>query len=118
MPLYFTSDGQINGVVPFDLAPNVAHQVIVQRGAAYSVPAPVTISTAAPAAFTANSTGSGLGIYEGYTPDGTAFLVDENHPVSAGDVIVIYCTGLGPVTPAVPSARRPRIRRSLRPRVR
>jgi len=103
MPLYFTSDGQINGVVPFDVAPNATHQVIVQRGNAYSVPASVTISAASPAVFTSDSTGSGLGIYEAYKADGTSFLVDENHATSAGDVIVIYCTGLGPVTPAVPS---------------
>jgi uncharacterized protein (TIGR03437 family) len=103
MPLYFTSDGQINGVIPFDVPPNATHQVIVQRGNAYSVPASVTISAASPAAFTSNATGSGAGIYEAYRADGTSFLVDENHPTSAGDVIVIYCTGLGPVTPAVSS---------------
>ena len=39
-----------------------------------------------------------FGVKSGTT---TQFLVDANQPVSAGDAIVIYCAGLGPVNPPV-----------------
>ena len=34
-------------------------------------------------------------------PDGKQFLVTSSTPAKVGDVLIIYCAGLGPVTPAV-----------------
>lgn len=98
LPLNFAGNGQINAIVPFDVAVNTTQQLIVQQGTALSVPEPVVLSPAQPAVFTQDQSGKGLGVIVGYKADGSAqFLVDAAHPVSAGDTLVIYCTGLGPV---------------------
>jgi uncharacterized protein (TIGR03437 family) len=56
------------------------------------------VATAQPAIFTQNQAGTGQGaIVNG----ATNILADSKNPVHAGDVISIYCTGLGPVSPAV-----------------
>jgi uncharacterized protein (TIGR03437 family) len=99
MPLLFTSDGQINAVVPYETAVNTTQQVILIRGSSTSVPQTLTVAAAAPGIFTADSSGKGQGIIFG--PSGS--LADPAHPVKAGDVVVIYCTGLGKVSPAVPT---------------
>ncbi|HKD05858.1 MAG TPA: hypothetical protein VKB79_08145 [Bryobacteraceae bacterium] len=102
LPLNYVGNGQINAVVPFDIPVNAMQQVIVQANGALSVPQPVLLSTAQPAIFTQDQSGHGLGVIVDYKPDGTApFLVDHSHAASAGDVLVIYCTGLGPVDQAV-----------------
>ena len=98
MPLLFTSDGQINAVVPYETAVNTTQQVVLTRGSSTSVPQNLTIAAAAPGIFT-DSTRPGQGIIFG--PSGS--LADSAHPVKAGDVVVIYCTGLGKVSPAVPT---------------
>jgi uncharacterized protein (TIGR03437 family) len=99
LPLNFAGNGQINAIVPFDIPVNAVQQLIVQQNGALSVPEPVVLSPAQPAIFTQDFSGQGLGIIVGFKADGSAtnFLVDHTHPVSAGDTLVIYCTGLGPV---------------------
>jgi uncharacterized protein (TIGR03437 family) len=99
MPLLFSSDGQVNAVVPFETTVNTTQQVILTRGSSTSVPQPLTISAAAPGIFTADSSGKGQGIIFG--PSGS--IADAAHPVKAGDVVVIYCTGLGKVDHPVPT---------------
>jgi uncharacterized protein (TIGR03437 family) len=102
LPLNYAGNGQINAIVPFDSPVNTQQQVIVQTGAALSVPEPVVLSAAQPAIFTQDQSGGGLGVIVGYKADGSAnFLIDASHPVSAGDYLVIYCTGLGPVDQSV-----------------
>jgi uncharacterized protein (TIGR03437 family) len=98
VPLYFTSTGQINAIVPFNVSVNTNQQLLVFANGAVSVPEPVVLATAQPAIFTRDQTGKGLGVIVGYkSHTSTPFLIDSKHPVSAGDTLVIYCTGLGPV---------------------
>ncbi len=98
LPLFYTSNSQLNAQVPFSLPLNSQQQLVVQYGNTLSVPAPVSVSAAQPAIFTQNQAGTGQGaIVNGVTN----VLADSNNPVHAGDVIAIYCTGLGPVSPAV-----------------
>jgi uncharacterized protein (TIGR03437 family) len=98
LPLNFAGTGQINAIVPFDMPVNTVQQLIVQQNGALSVPEPVVLSPAQPAIFTQDQSGSGLGVIVGFKADGSgSFLVDHSHPVSTGDVLVVYCTGLGPV---------------------
>jgi uncharacterized protein (TIGR03437 family) len=98
VPLYFTSAGQINGIVPFNVSVNTTQQLLVSANGALSLPEPIVLATAQPAIFTRDQTGRGLGVIVGYKPHtSTPFLIDSQHPVSAGDTLVIYCTGLGPV---------------------
>ena len=103
LPLLFVSDGQINGVVPFDLAPKMQYQLIVQRGTSISVPVTVTVTSAQPAILSANGSGSGQGQIYRIDAAGSAALADEQTPAQAGQALVIYCAGLGTVAPNVPA---------------
>jgi uncharacterized protein (TIGR03437 family) len=97
-PLYFTSTGQINAIVPFTVPVNTTQQLLVSANGALSVPEPVVLATAQPAIFTRDNSGKGPGVIVAYKPHtSTPFTIDAQHPVSAGDTLVIYCTGLGPI---------------------
>jgi uncharacterized protein (TIGR03437 family) len=103
LPLYFTSAGQIDAIVPYDIAPNSMQQVIVQNGAAVSEPQMVAVGAAQPGVFTQNQSGSGPGSILGQKAGGVAALNTAANPASAGDYLLIYCTGLGTVSPGVPA---------------
>ena len=97
-PLLFSSDGQVNAMIPYGTALNTEHQLIVMRGSTISVPQAVTVSAVAPGIFTKDGSGKGQGtIFVGNSSN----LADAAHPAHAGNVVVIYCTGLGEVHPAV-----------------
>lgn len=98
IPLYFTSDGQINALVPYGLTTNNTLQVVVTRGGAYSTPTGLTFADGGPAVFL-NAQGGGIAV--GVKADGTQYLVDANHPTTAGDYLVVYCAGLGAVNQSV-----------------
>jgi uncharacterized protein (TIGR03437 family) len=100
-PIQYASSGQINFLVPFDLAPNSTQQLIVIQGSTYSPPEPITIAPAQPAVFTQNQSGQGPGAITVVKANGTQFSADASHPASAGDTLVIYCAGLGAVAPSV-----------------
>jgi uncharacterized protein (TIGR03437 family) len=100
LPLYFTSTGQIDAIVPYDIEPNSMQQVIVQNGLAASQPQTVAVGTASPGVFTQNQSGSGPGSILGQKVGGNPALNTAANPVSARDYLWIYCTGLGTVTPA------------------
>jgi uncharacterized protein (TIGR03437 family) len=99
LPLLFTSGGQVNVVVPFDVPVNTTQQLVVQKGSAISIPQSVVIADAQPAIFTQNGFGTGAALINVYQPDGAA--LPNNSSVSAGDVIILYCSGLGAVSPPV-----------------
>jgi len=101
MPLLFTGTGQINAIIPYDVAPNATQQLIVQQNLAYSLPEPITLAPAQPGVYTQSQSGTGIGVIVVVQPDGTQFEADSSHPASAGDALVIYCTGLGAVNPLV-----------------
>jgi uncharacterized protein (TIGR03437 family) len=98
LPLLYASDGQVNAQVPYDVAVNTELQLLVKRGDALSVPLSVTVAAAQPAIFTVDQSGSGQGVIV----DGVTNLLNGvANPARAGDTVVIYCTGLGNVTPPV-----------------
>lgn len=97
LPLLYTSEGQINAQVPYDLPVNTQHQVVVRRGTTLSVPEPFVVAAAVPGIFTKNEQGFG---------QGAIFRLDGRHaePGSAarkGEEVSIFCTGLGAVDPAI-----------------
>jgi uncharacterized protein (TIGR03437 family) len=106
IPLLFVSETQVNAMIPYGLPVNVEHEVIVQRGRTYALPAPVVLADAQPAVFTKDQTGAGQGII--VTSEGA--LADAANPVAPGDVVLIFGAGFGDVDPgieagdAVPSA--------------
>jgi uncharacterized protein (TIGR03437 family) len=99
MPLFFVSDAQINAMLPYGIAVNRPYQVIVQRGTSSTIPESITLAAAGPAVFTKDQTGIGPGLVF----DAQFRSNDTTNPAAAGDAIVIYTTGLGDVTPAIPA---------------
>jgi adhesin/invasin len=93
VPLLFSSTGQVNAIIPYGMAINTTQQVFVSLGASISVPEPITLAGAAPGIFTVDG-------QQGIVFDG-ANIANPANPAKAGDVLVIYCTGLGEVTPSV-----------------
>ena len=80
LPLYFVSPGQVNAQVPFDLNVNTQHQIQVRSGVTASQPIYVDVAPAQPAIFA---------------------IVPPRAPARAGDVLVIYASGLGLVSPQI-----------------
>jgi uncharacterized protein (TIGR03437 family) len=104
LPLLFANNGQINAVVPFGLPVNAMQQLlVVSQDVAYSMPETVFIADVNPAVFTQNQSGKGAGVITVVRPDGTQFNATPATPASSGDALVIYCTGLGSVVPAIPA---------------
>jgi uncharacterized protein (TIGR03437 family) len=102
-PLLYASNGQVNAQVPYGIAVNAAQQLVISVGSTISTPQAVTLAAAAPGVFTKDGSGSGQGIIEGVDANQVQTLADSDHPVVAGEAIIIYCTGLGEVNPAVPT---------------
>ncbi len=98
IPVYYASNGQVNAILPYGLAVNTTQQILVSTGSSLSVPQSFTVASAAPGIF---ATTGGQGIIQGYDANGNVTLADAGHPVTAGQTIVIYCTGLGEVTPSI-----------------
>jgi uncharacterized protein (TIGR03437 family) len=101
LPLEVTSAGQINAVMPYDAAVNGVRQLIVQRNGMDSMPETVLLAPTQPAVFTLDQSGKGAGAIVVVKPDGTQFVNSPTQPATAGDFLVIYCTGLGAVSPPV-----------------
>lgn len=100
-PLSFSSNGQLNAIIPYGLKVNAGQQIIIARGSTLSVAQAVTLAPSSPGIFTIDGTGTGQAKAYVVQPDQSQVLADGNHPAIAGDQIVIYCTGLGEVTPAL-----------------
>jgi trimeric autotransporter adhesin len=98
LPILYTNTGQLNVQVPYGVPVNTQYQLTVQHGNSLSVPQSLVVAQAEPGIFTVNQQGTGQGSI--VKSDGVT-LVQPGTPATAGDTIVIYCTGLGAVSPAV-----------------
>ena len=101
IPLIFAGDqgtfAQINAVMPYGVNTNTLQQVAVGRGTRRSPYAEVAVAAAQPAVFTVSQAGGGQGIVvDGENP---SVIADAAHPIARGKIIVIYCEGLGAVSP-------------------
>jgi len=96
-PLFYASGGQINAQVPFELQPNTRLQAVVKGVNTITVPETITIAPARPGIFTLPGTTQGAIL------DTQARVVDGAAPAAAGDIVVVYATGLGAVDRAVAS---------------
>jgi len=97
LPLLFASDGQINAQIPYGIPVNTRHQLVVRRGSAVALPESITVAETQPAIFTKNQSGRGQGVIL----DTSFRYAEPGNAVQAGDVIIIYCSGLGAVDPPV-----------------
>ncbi len=103
LPLRYVGSGQVNAQVPFGLTANTQQQLIIRRGSTISVPQDVVVAAAQPAVYTQDQKGI-FGSAQGVIVNGiTNALITAANPARAGDVVVIYCNGLGEVAPPVPS---------------
>jgi uncharacterized protein (TIGR03437 family) len=104
LPILYTSSGQLNVQVPFGTPVNTQYQISVQRDNVLSVPEQLVIAAAQPGVFTVNQQGTGQAVV--FKSDGVT-LAQPGTPATSGETVVLYCTGLGVVTPAVPEGMAP-----------
>ena len=98
-PLLYVSAGQVNALIPFEL-PEIASgstitEPLVLTTAAGTVTQQITLRRNAPAIFTLNGSGTG-----------NAIVLTDGFQLSSAvgsDPIILYATGLGPVTNPVAS---------------
>jgi uncharacterized protein (TIGR03437 family) len=96
LPLYFTSDGQVVGMIPYDVALNTSLQLVARSGNALSSPQPALIIPVRPGVFVQDAA-TALGAI--VRSDGA--VAGPSAPAKPGEVVVVYCTGLGAVNPPV-----------------
>jgi uncharacterized protein (TIGR03437 family) len=101
LPLRYVGGTQINAQVPFGLGINTQQQLIVQNGNALSVPQSLVVAAAQPGIYTQDLSGKGPGIITDYTTGNQE--ITASNPAHIGDTLVIYCNGLGAVSPPVPT---------------
>jgi len=96
LPLLAVSAGQINAQMPYQVSGSV--QIRVRNAAGTSAPASVNVLPSAPKLLTWTMDGKGqaIALHSDYTP------VNSNSPAKTGEVLILYLTGLGAVSPAVP----------------
>ena len=99
-PLFYAGGEQVNLQIPWELAgqsqASLAATLAGQTGAAQTV----NLASYAPGIFTLNGQGTGAGA----VLDSFYNLITPANPAGAGvTVILIYCTGLGPVTNQPPT---------------
>ncbi|MBM3810836.1 MAG: hypothetical protein FJW20_04305 [Acidimicrobiia bacterium] len=102
VPLFFAGDlttfSQINGILPYGLTPHISHQLSLRRAGQLAF-SEVLVSEAQPGIFTVSQTGAGQGvIVHGANP---LLLADAQNPIARGGIVIIYCEGLGPVSPSI-----------------
>jgi uncharacterized protein (TIGR03437 family) len=101
LPLRYVGGTQINAQVPFGLGINTQQQLIVQNDNALSVPQSLVVAAAQPGIYTQDLSGTGPGIITDFTTGNQE--ITASNPAHVGDTLVIYCNGLGAVSPAVPT---------------
>jgi uncharacterized protein (TIGR03437 family) len=95
-PLLLVAERQINLIVPWELSGDSA-VVVVQRGQSSSLGARVALSRQAFGLFSILSTGAGAGVL--LHADGR--VVSRSAPLVPSEVVVLYGTGMGAVSPGV-----------------
>jgi uncharacterized protein (TIGR03437 family) len=101
LPLRYVGGTQINAQVPFGLGIDTQQQLIVQDGNSLSVPQSLVVAAAQPGIYTQDLSGKGPGIITDYTTGNQE--ITASNPAHVGDTLVIYCNGLGAVSPPVPT---------------
>jgi uncharacterized protein (TIGR03437 family) len=108
LPLLFTSDGQLNLYLPPDLPVGTSRLTVSNAGSA-SEPVNVTIAgDAGPGIFTIDGSGRGQGaiLIAGTGLIARATRDAFSRPARHGDIVEIYCTGLGAVEGSAPERTR------------
>jgi len=108
LPLYYVSENQVNALIPYEVSVNTTLQLLVQRGSTYSVPVQIDMAQAQPVVIGSGLLPGSAGLIDVFpSSGGPAYLASPSAPAHAGDIIALYCTGLGPVNPAVADGATP-----------
>jgi beta-glucosidase len=94
-PLFYVSGTQVNLQIPWEMAAPSQPSLTATLAGQTSAPQTVNLAPFAPGIFSVNGQGAGPGAIQ----DSSYQLITQSNPASVGiTVILIYCTGLGPVT--------------------
>ena len=97
MPVAAVSERRIDAVVPYGIEANTSLQLVVVRGAALSRPVSVDVATAQATLAPRGSVFAVSTLFGG----SVQIALEPGAAARAGDKLVILCTGLGEVTPAL-----------------
>jgi uncharacterized protein (TIGR03437 family) len=105
LPLQFAGPNQINALIPGNVAVDSQQPLVIQRDLTQGAPVSVTIADAQPGIYTANQQGTGQGavLTSDNVLDAPTGGYPGSHPATRGDVIQIFCTGLGAVNNPPPA---------------
>lgn len=100
-PLIFVQANQINAQTPFAMTPATGLRMRVTYNNLASTPVTFDAVAADPGLFTIDSSGKGQAAALNYATATQAYsLNSSSNPVTKGDVLVLYLTGGGAITPA------------------
>ncbi len=90
---------QINFQVPWELSPLIGSSVVLQvsNNGQLGIPVRVPVLAAQPGVFAYNVGSDTFGV----VLHANFQLADSGHPATGGEVVLIYCTNLGAVSPAI-----------------
>lgn len=91
-PLFYASSGQVNMQVPWELAGRSSATIRALLNGVTGPGEALPLAVYAPGIFMVGGTTQGAVVDSSYN------LIGPGNPATAGSVIQIYCTGLGPVT--------------------
>lgn len=96
-PLIYASSGQINAIVPYEIAGRVTTNVVIQRNGLVSPALQLRVADTAPAIFSSSQTGNGQGAILNFNSS----VNSAQNPAAKGTVVQIFATGEGALTPQV-----------------
>jgi uncharacterized protein (TIGR03437 family) len=104
-PLFAISNNgqyeQINLQIPYEVTGQANLTIVVTNNGAVSDPVTLPLQREQPGIFVADWNTSAGAVLHG----GDYSLVSAGAPAARGEVVLIYCTGLGPVSPAPPTGQ-------------
>jgi uncharacterized protein (TIGR03437 family) len=95
-PLLYSASGQINAVVPFEVAGQTTVEMVVKAPAGQSFSVTLPVGLASPSIFSANASGTGPGAI---LNNADLSKNSAANPADRGSVIVIFATGTGVTKP-------------------
>jgi uncharacterized protein (TIGR03437 family) len=102
VPIFYAAPLQLGIQIPFEVTGTSATAAVSVAGQA-STSATITVAPFSPGIFTATADGKGAGAFTHV--NGSA--VTAQSPAQRGELVILYATGLGQVTPAVPTGALP-----------
>ena len=102
VPIFYATSNQLGVLIPTELT-EASVEVVVAVGDQTSLPQTVLIEPVSPGIFTFNADGRGAGAIT--HADGSPLSAQD--PAQPGEVVILYATGLGQVTPPVGTGELP-----------